>query len=90
MEKGYITIDWMWVPSDTVVLRLEMPVKFMQADSRIQGYGGKAALMRGPLVYCLEEIDNGPQLQELIIDSKGNIKLEEGLIQSFPSTISTP
>lgn len=86
LEKGYITIDRKWVPSDTVVLRLEMPVKCIQADSRIQGYGGKAALMRGPLVYCLEEIDNGPQLQELLIDSKGNNKVEEGLIQSFPST----
>jgi DUF1680 family protein len=86
MEKGYITIDRVWASSDTVALELEMPAKFFQADSRILDYCGKTALMRGPLVYCLEEIDNGAQLQELLIDQHGDIKFEEGVIQSSPTT----
>ncbi|MDX9985770.1 glycoside hydrolase family 127 protein [Sphaerochaeta sp.] len=86
MEKGYITIDRVWASSDTVALELEMPAKFFQADSRILDYCGKTALMRGPLVYCLEEIDNGAQLQELLIDQHGDIKVEEGVIQSSPTT----
>ena len=85
LENGYLAIHRKWHSTDAITLNLEMPVKLFQADSRVQEYCGKAALLRGPLVYCLEEIDNGQQLQELLIDSNGNFKLEEGLIESFPS-----
>lgn len=85
LEKGYIAIDRMWSSRDSVTLRLEMPVKLMQADSRVQDYCGKAALMRGPLVYCLEEIDNGPRLYELLLDPLGTIELEKTELQSLSS-----
>lgn len=85
LEKGYIHIDRIWDDGDTVQLKLEMTVKLIQADSRAQDYCGKVALMRGPLVYCLEEFDNGPQLQELIINSESNFELEEEILQSIPS-----
>ena len=85
LEKGYIHIDRIWSDGDIVRLKLEMAVKLFQADSRVQDYCGKVALMRGPLVYCMEEIDNGPQLQELIIDSQGNFELKEETLQSMSS-----
>lgn len=85
LEKGYIHIDRIWSDGDTVQLTLEMAVKLLQADSRAQDYCGKVALMRGPLVYCMEEFDNGPQLQELIINPESNFDLEEEILQSIPS-----
>jgi len=34
----------------------------MEANPHVEADFGKAAIMRGPLVYCLEEADNGRDL----------------------------
>jgi len=39
-------------------LDLQMPVMGMVADHRAREFRGKVALMRGPLVYCFEGVDN--------------------------------
>ena len=85
LEKGYILIDRIWTDADVVLLKLEMRGRFIQSDSRVQDYCGKVALMRGPLVYCLEEIDNGQHLQELVVDSKSDFMLDETMMQSMKS-----
>jgi hypothetical protein len=41
-----------------VELRLGMPIRLHRQDERVGGCGGMVALSRGPLVYCLESIDN--------------------------------
>ena len=37
----------------------------MYADPRVRENAGKVCLMRGPLVYCLEAVDNGKSLCRL-------------------------
>ena len=55
MHSGYALID---VTSDTeMVLRLDMPAVMMYADPRVRDAQGKAAVMRGPVVYCMEAHD---------------------------------
>lgn len=39
----------------------------MNASLRSPNYVGKTALMRGPVVYCLEEKDNGAELWNLSV-----------------------
>jgi DUF1680 family protein len=58
LNKGYLTIDRKWTPGDEVNLVLEMPVKIVASDPRVEANVGKRAVQRGPLVYCVEEIDN--------------------------------
>ncbi len=55
----------------------EMRPKLVYADPRVTADAGKAAVKRGPLVYCLEEADNGPGLSALAIDP------EEPLTEEF-------
>ena len=43
----------------------------MAASLRSPNYVGKTALMRGPVVYCLEEKDNGAELWNLSVDAAG-------------------
>ena len=62
---GYITLTRTWNPGDRLELSLEMPVSFVSAHPRIYEDAGKAAVSRGPLVYCLEEADNGRNLHLL-------------------------
>lgn len=42
-----------------------MPVQMVHSNPRVRENLGKAAIMRGPIVYCLEEEDNGPNLQQI-------------------------
>lgn len=58
VEKGYATIDRTWQAGDRVTLRLAMPVEIVAADARVKENVGKRAIRRGPLVYCMEGVDN--------------------------------
>jgi DUF1680 family protein len=44
-----------------------MKVHFMEADVRVQDNSGRYAVQYGPLVYCLEEIDNGESLRDITL-----------------------
>jgi uncharacterized protein len=62
VERGYAYCRRLWKPGDTVTLRLDMPVERVYAHPNVAADAGRTALQRGPLVYCLESVDNGPQL----------------------------
>ncbi len=56
--KGFARIKRTWKPGDTVTLTLPMPVRMLVANDKIKDNTGRVALERGPLVYCVEGIDN--------------------------------
>ncbi len=49
-------------------LALDMPVRLVRANPRVRADVGCVAVSRGPIVYCLEESDNGRDLQMLRLD----------------------
>jgi DUF1680 family protein len=53
----YVRIERAWTDGDTVELTLPMDVRLMQAHPRVEQTRGHVAVMRGPLVYCLESPD---------------------------------
>jgi DUF1680 family protein len=55
---GYVDIRRFWSAGDVVELDLPMPVRRVQAHAGVQANRGKTALMRGPIVYCLEAADH--------------------------------
>ena len=59
---GYVRVEREWRSGDAVVLELDMPARVVRANPRVREDIGKAALQRGPVVYCLEEADNGADL----------------------------
>ncbi|MFP4083011.1 MAG: hypothetical protein ACLFVG_09695 [Candidatus Aminicenantes bacterium] len=58
MEKGFARIRRRWQKGDVVELDLPMPVKRITAHEVVKEDAGKVALQRGPVVYCLEGVDN--------------------------------
>jgi len=66
LDRGYYYID---IPDDdfALTLTLDMPVRLTYADARVYGNTGRAAVTRGPVVYCMESIDNGDNLRALSI-----------------------
>ncbi|HUG11612.1 MAG TPA: beta-L-arabinofuranosidase domain-containing protein [Opitutaceae bacterium] len=63
--SGYARVRRRWGRGDRIVLDLPMPVERVRADPRVTSAAGQVALQRGPIVYCVEEIDNGPILAAL-------------------------
>ena len=51
-----------------IVLNFPMKPVLMEASSHVQEDAGRVALMRGPVVYCLEGVDNGEDLRALAVD----------------------
>ena len=66
-EDGYIRICREWAESDEVKLILDMPVRYVQAHPALHEDCGRVTVMRGPIVYCLEECDNGKWLKDIRI-----------------------
>jgi uncharacterized protein len=72
VAKGYARLSRSWETGDTVTLSLAMPVERVMPHPNIRHDAGHVALQRGPVIYCLEEVDNGSQLANVTIpaDSK--------------------
>jgi hypothetical protein len=65
--KGYVTLSRTWKAGDVVRLTLPMPVERVYADPRVKADVGRVALQRGPVVYCLEGVDNGGAVRNLVL-----------------------
>jgi len=57
ITKGYAQFSRVWKDGDIVVAEFPMPVRRVLANMKIEDGRGKIALERGPLVFCLEGID---------------------------------
>ncbi|MCX6067605.1 MAG: glycoside hydrolase family 127 protein [Chloroflexi bacterium] len=53
-----ISISQDWRATNELTLQFEMPIRLLRQDKRLPGCGGMLAVSRGPLVYCLESVDN--------------------------------
>ena len=61
---------WLYLPGTPdmeVELTLGMPLSLVSANPAVHEDGGRVSLTRGPLVYCLEGVDNGPALRDIAI-----------------------
>jgi DUF1680 family protein len=66
--NGYATIHRAWRKGDAVTLDLKMPAERLYAHPNVRMDVGRAALRRGPLIYCVEEADNpGGPVQALTL-----------------------
>ncbi len=71
--QGYVRLNRQWINGDEVVLSLAMPVERMVAHPEVRQDAGCVALQRGPVVYCLEEVDNGPRLANVVLPREGRL-----------------
>ncbi len=65
----YLAISRQWGPGDVIHLQMEMPVQVLQANPQVADDAGRVAVQRGPLVYCMEELDQpaGVAMSDLAI-----------------------
>ncbi|MCD7737046.1 MAG: glycoside hydrolase family 127 protein [Lachnospiraceae bacterium] len=71
LKDGYLYIQKDWGEEDTIELHFPMEVKLIAANANVREDIGKVAVTRGPVVFCLEEADNGKDLHLLTLDPSG-------------------
>ena len=58
-DAEYETIRRVLSPEgETLEFSFDISIKLRRAHPKVKGHAGKVALTRGPLVYCLESVDN--------------------------------
>jgi DUF1680 family protein len=74
----YFPLRRTWKPADRVLLRLDVTPRFTAANPRVRENLGKVAVERGPLVYCMEGIDqpSGAAMFDWAIDTTGKFESE--------------
>ena len=76
MKNGFAVIERQWTQGDVVELNLPMQVRVVAADGNVKEVENKVALMRGPLVYCAEEVDNGRSVLDMRIPDESEFQAE--------------
>jgi uncharacterized protein len=68
---SYAKIRRAWRPGDTINMDLPMPVRRVECHPYVAENAWRVALMRGPLLYCIEQPDNHDvDLRDLILDGE--------------------
>jgi uncharacterized protein len=85
LVAGYAVIARLWNSGDEVKIRFEMPVQKRFSNYEVISNRGRVAMNRGPLVYCVEEVDNVSKLDRFLItaDTVTNVQLEDGELGSL-------
>ena len=76
VANGWLRINRLWEDGDTVMLRLPMTVKRVQATEKITADRGKVALMRGPVVFCLEAADHDANVLNIILPREPELEAQ--------------
>ncbi len=74
-HNGYVTLKRQWTEGDRINLTLPMPPRKIEAHPEVRQNAGKIALQRGPLVYCLEEEDNGKRLHDIHLPDNADVQV---------------
>jgi uncharacterized protein len=66
----YLPIRRRWSGGDRIRLKMEMVPQVLEANPRVADDTGRVALQRGPLIYCLEELDqsSGVTLSDVALE----------------------
>lgn len=69
LANNYAKIEGIF-KEDLIEIDFDIPATFVRANPRVRADAGKVALMKGPVVYCFEETDNGKNLASLYVSAR--------------------
>ena len=78
MKDGYLYLERTWGSADEVTLEFAMPVRKIYANTKVREDIGCVAIMRGPVVYCFEGVDNGEEIHALFIGKELSVQTVSG------------
>lgn len=79
MEDGYAVIIKDFKADDVLTVELDMAVRKIYTSNKVSANTGKAAIERGPLIYCAEGADNEDDVLSLSLKKGGAVTVSEYL-----------
>jgi DUF1680 family protein len=74
-EKGFVNIKRLWKNGDMIEINIPMPIRRVLCNKKVEENIGKVAIERGPIVYCVEGVDNKvDSIFELGLNDNDNLK----------------
>jgi DUF1680 family protein len=73
-ERGMYSIKRTWKSGDQLTLGFDMDVERVYADPQVKADVGKVALRRGPVIYCLEGVDNYGHVRNLCLPRENRLE----------------
>ncbi len=75
-DNGYVHIKRIWSNGDKVELILNMSIERVYSNPKVRENIAKVTIQRGPIVYCLEEVDNGNNLPAIYLPTDSKLTAE--------------
>jgi uncharacterized protein len=72
-SKGYVHIHRQWSGGDVVGLSFPLEIHRLEANPKVLQSRGQVALRRGPLIYCLEQIDQTAELDRIVLPTTAKL-----------------
>ena len=79
IRNGYAYIKGEYTAQDVITVKLDMSVRKVYTSNRVSANTGKAALQRGPVIYCAEGADNESDVLSLRLKKDGKVTVSEYL-----------
>jgi DUF1680 family protein len=77
LSRGYAMITQIWNSGDTISLTLPMVIRRVKANEKVHNDRNMTALEYGPIVYCVEGIDNNNRLDNFTLPAHVVLTLEK-------------
>ena len=77
MDAGYAILNRKWRDGDNIELLLDMPVETVDTSLLGNEEKGKRAVQRGPIIYCMEELDNPVGFDTLCLSKDIEFRLDK-------------
>ena len=77
LEQGYFTIERKWKKGDRIELQLDMEVRTVKANGKVEADRGRVAVECGPIVYCAEWPDNDFNVLSLLMNQHPQFEVVE-------------
>ena len=82
-KDGYAYFTGEWHDGDMIRLHMPMMIRMLAANPAVREDVDKVAFMRGPVTFCAEQADNGPDLHMLRVDTRDIGDHGEGIKREF-------
>ncbi len=79
IRDGYAYLHGDFGTDDVVTVEFDMAVRRVYTSNRVSANTGRAAVQRGPLIYCAEGVDNEDDILSLSLKKNGQVRVSEYL-----------
>lgn len=75
-EDGYVSLNQKWKKGDQVSLTLPMNINRTITKEEVEANRNRVAIERGPILYCLEEVDNGGNILNTTLTDQASLSYQ--------------